>query len=63
MGELEPKSEFVSGKLTKAKSFNGVRDLFKSVYREGGPRSLYRGIGTHPSSSSSVLSDSKEYAR
>lgn len=26
-------------------SYNGIKDVFKCVYREGGVRALYRGVG------------------
>ena len=26
-------------------AYNGIKDVFKSVYREGGVRGLYRGVG------------------
>lgn len=26
-------------------AYNGIKDVFKSVYKEGGVRALYRGVG------------------
>lgn len=28
-------------------AYNGIRDVLRSVYKEGGMRSLYRGVGMY----------------
>jgi len=35
------------GNSGQQQTYNGIRDVFKTVYKEGGARSLYRGVGMY----------------
>jgi len=35
------------GNSGQQQTYNGIKDVFKTVYKEGGARSLYRGVGMY----------------
>ncbi len=34
------------GNAGRQPAYGGIKDVFKTVYKEGGARALYRGVGT-----------------
>uniref|UniRef100_A0A1D1XUZ2 Graves disease carrier protein n=1 Tax=Anthurium amnicola TaxID=1678845 RepID=A0A1D1XUZ2_9ARAE len=45
VADIEFKSQIGMKSLSRQTTCNGIKDVFKTVYMEGGIRSLYRGIG------------------
>ena len=47
---MDEKSSLGNGSksITAQPRYNGIRNVLASVYREGGMRGLYRGVGMYP---------------